>query len=510
MMKLRWAILFTVLTVFLTACPGPETLTATLELTAAPNPVPAGGAPVELTATVTEGAENVASVDFAVVDATTAFDSDSDTTDNIYNGTTPDPVTADTRFVATARDADGNAIGSARVNVTVEDEDEVSFTLSATPNPVPVGGAAVTLSTLFSSGRDRVSSVAFSDGSGEIGVDSDGADGFSFTTATPVTADTTFVATARDGTGASLATAEVEVTVGTTVPVPPGATIADTLAEILAAPSDPPGGATVAAATIAVTADITCTGDPCIPLKVGQKLLGASTDGTTLLGTATRKITTNGSGATVIQMANNTSVEGFDFDGTGVYTAILAPGTVTGPVTIRNVRIGAVIPDSGSKPLDLNSSGAVTIEGLNIPDSIRAVDIDGFSSLTFNDSTIGFTLPAVGPTSALLIASQSGTVIVDGVTITTNRSDPLTFNPFFVNQISGAGTLNVTVTNSRVVVPTAGSNTARSFVFGVDAASTGGALAINTAASTDNSTNAGAGATYSSGVTGTIELTRSQ
>jgi hypothetical protein len=503
MMKLRWAILFTALTVFLTACPPVDPPnTATLELTAAPNPVPAGGAPVTLTATVTAGAENVASVDFAVEDAGTALGSDSDTTDNIYSFTTTTPVTTDTTFVATARDADGTPIGSAEVavTVTVPGPTTVTLSLTATPNPVPAGGAPVELTAAITAGQDQVTSVDFSAGGTFLGTDNTAP--YTFTTA-PVTAATTFVANAKNASGITLATSSVAVTVTPGTTIPAGATKAATLAEINAVTATSGD-----AAIIAVTADITCT-DPslCVDLEEGQTLVGADAAGTVK---AVRRFTTNGSGARAIEMNNNTTVEGFEFDGTGLFIAIDAPATVTGSVTITNVTVGEVITAGGSNPIKISSTGAVAIDGLTIPNSIRTTTISGFSNLTILNSSISYTLPATGVSSAFLAASRNATVSIDGLTITSNRSDPTTFNPFFINQIEGSGTLNVTVKNSRVVVPATGAATARSFVFGVDAASTGGAMVLDTTpgltVSTGNTTNAGAGVTRSANVTGTIAL----
>jgi hypothetical protein len=357
MMKLRWAILFTALTVFLTACPAPIK-TATLDLTAAPNPVPAGGAPVTLTATVTAGAENVASVDFAVKDDASVLNTDSDGS-NGYSFTTA-TITADTTFVATARDSAGAALGSKEVAVTVATSSTVTLTLTATPNPVPTGGAPVKLDATITAGADKVKSVEFSIKGQTAVLNKVSAAPYTFTTTTPVTVATTFVATAKDAAGVTLGTpAEVAVTVGAGPAVPAGATIATTQAEIVAAP------ATGAGATIVVKADIVCppptVADPCIKLKPTQKLLGATADGKNLLTTPTRKITTDGAGARVIEMANNTEVGGFDFVGTGIYNAVDAPAAVTGPITIKNIKISVVTLNA---PLNLKSAGAVTIEGL--------------------------------------------------------------------------------------------------------------------------------------------------
>jgi hypothetical protein len=398
-------------------------------------------------------------------------------------------VTATSTFRAVATKG-GITASSDNVTVTVEGPATVTMTLAASPNPVPASGAPVTLTATITSGQDQVRSVAFSikGQTTNLGVDNDGANGFSFTTSTPVTTATTFVATAR-GTGATpLATAEVAVTIGTSVPVPPGATIADTLAEILAAPSDPPGGAAVPAATIAVTADIVCTGDPCIPLKVGQKLLGASADGTTLLGTATRKITTNGSGARVIEMANNTEVGGFDFDGTGIFNAVDAPATITGAVTVTNIRVGTAINDS----VKMNSSGAVTMTGVEFT-TTRQVFIQNFTTATLTGLKIAINRPAASTGAAMTIVSgaEPSTLVLDGLDLTTNLGgegkDGLLIQSGIATTPPDEGAMTATVKNSRVIFGS-GVDLANSIAFNFNVP-VAGSLTIQSAQSTGNVTN---------------------
>jgi hypothetical protein len=510
MMKLRWAILFTALTVFLTACPEPvKPVAAKITLGADPTSLTAAGGPVKLTATIDEG--TVTSVDFLADGASVGVDSDGSDGFSVTNTVAANAGAAKTiKYVAAGTTTSGT-VNSNEVSVSQAGTSSgVTLTLAATPNPVPTAGAPVKLDATITAGADKVKSVEFSIKDQTTVLKKVSAAPYTFTTTTPVTVATTFVATAKDAAGVTLGTpAEVAVTVGAGPAVPAGATIAATLADIRDATDATP--ATGAAATIVLTTDITCDRDPCIKLLAGQKLLGANAEGKNLLTTPTRKITTNGSGARVIEMANNTEVGGFDFVGTGIYNAVDSPATITGSVTIKNIKIGVATLNA---PLILKSKGAVTIEGLEIPNTTRTTDIEGFSSLTVTRSTISYTLPPLGPTGptwAFLAASKNGTISIDGLTITSNLSDPTIFNPFFVNQILGAGTLNVTVKNSRVVVPAgAGTATARSFVFGVDVASTGTVVldtTPNTTVSTGNTTNAGAGVTTSTtGVTGTIGL----
>ena len=365
------------------------------------------------------------------------------------------------------------------MSLTVETSSAVTLTLTAQPATLPSTGGTVTLTALITSGADQVRSVAFSEqgATGNLRVDNDATDGYTFSTRDPVTETTTFVATARGPGGTELESTTVTVTVEAGTDVPDGAILAATAAEVRAI--------TTEGAIIAVTADLACTvtPDPCIPLQTGQTLLGASADGETL---ETRKITTTGSGATVVRMADDTSIEGFELDGDGIFTGILAPATITGAVTLRNITVGEVLTAGGSNPIDLNSTGAVTVEGLNIPNSIRSIDIDGFSSLTLTDSQIGYTLPATA-TRAFTVATGTGSASIDGLTVTLNRGSD-SFSPVLINKIAD-GTFNVIVKNSRVIVPAASTADAIAFNFNIDSSATTGDLVIDTDESTGNTTN---------------------
>jgi hypothetical protein len=487
MMKLRWAILFTALTVFLTACPEPI-VNATVDLVANPNPVPAGGAPVALTATITEGAENVVSVDFAVKDEASALGSDGDGSDG-YSFTTTTPVTADTTFVATARDSGGAAIGSGEVAVIVSAQTTVTVNLTATPNPVPAGGAPVTLNATITAGLDQVRSVAFSikGASTNLNIDNDGSNGFSFTT-TDVTIDTTFVATARGTGGTTLATDEVTVTVAT-IPLPgSGDTVnATSIAEINAAPVN---------ANIVVGQNIICSqtadqgGDPCITLKEGQKLSAGAPDLRITTNIPTGPGNSDGTAvATVVKMTNNTAVEGFLFAGPDIYTALEATSDITGPIFLKNVTINVATDNA---PIRMQSTGAVTIEGLRMQDSTKAITLDGFSSLTLLDSTLSFNLPLTD-TRALLISDAASTtseavsVTVDGLTLTSNLGGP-DFSPVLFSKFRAVST-NVVFKDSRIVLPPANlaDGVAVNFTRGGGVTSQ---YVIDSTTSTGNSTNA--------------------
>jgi hypothetical protein len=509
MMKLRWAILFTALTVFLTACPGPQPTTATLELSASPNPVPTGGAVVTLSAKVTAGLESVSSVEFAEKGAAQKL-GDGTRANDMFTFKTTAPVTANKTYVATARDSAGAAIGSAEVSVTVGTSAAVTLTLAAAPNPVPTGGAPVVLTATITAGADKVKSVAFSIKGQTAVLNTDTTSPYSFTTTTPVTAATTFVATAKDAAGATLGTpAEVAVTVGGALqPVPTGATIATTLDQIKAAPASGPG------ATIVVTQNLACTGPtigepPCIQLKDGQKLLGGTADGKSLLNTPGIKITITGGVASVIRMANNTTVEGFEIDGTSIYRAIdadLAP-QLTGPLTLKNVKV--VVPTTNA-PIAMKTTGELTMTNVEIT-TTKALFIQDFSKATITGLKIAFDRDDTATGAALNIQTDAATseVILDGLDMTTDLGGGGTATGsktgvLFQNSADTAvgGNLTVTVKNSKVTFG-ASADLASAVAFNFNKIATG-TFTILGAASTGNSSNSTFKdeATYGVGVTG--------
>jgi hypothetical protein len=465
MMKLRWLVLLMAL-VFLAACGGPPPAkTATLTLAATPNPVPAGGAPVKLDATITAGKENIASVDFAVKDAATALGTDSDTADDVFSFTTA-AITANTTFVATAKDSSGAAIGSAEVAVTVTTSSTVTFTLTAAPNPVPVGGAPVKLTANFTAGADKVKSVVFAvKGGATLNTDTTGPD-FSFTTTTPVTAATTFTATAKDAAGATLGTTqEVAVTVTSGTTIPAGASKAATVAEVNAVIAT-----TGDLAIIAVTADLTCTVDNCIQLKQGQKLVGANAAGTVV---AVRKITVSGTVAqpiTAIVLANNTTVDSFDIAGANIFRAVSAPRGLTGTITLNDVDVdmtgsggaGSRSPiglggvegatdDADPTPATFSVSG-VDVTGMTI--ASPGIEVYGVASVTITNSSVARTATTIEPNVSII--GHTTAVSLDNVRVTSNAGPGIYIYKRTPNAAATVKTMNVTIknTNTQLTPPT--------------------------------------------------------
>ncbi len=479
-MKLRWAILFTALTVFLTACPAPTDPEAlAVSLVASPTSLTTAGK-VVLTATVTGGPAD--QVEF--FNGTTRVGAP-DTTEPYSVEIASLAQTATFKAVATKG---GVTAESANVPVTVGGaQTGVTVALSANPSTLTVAGPVVLTAAITGPDAAKVKSVVFTTKTGTaVSTDTTPADGFKANIAS-VAATTDYVATAKDG-NTTLGTGETKVTFGSSgTAIPTGATIADTLAKILAAPATGPG------ATIAVTADIVCTGDPCIKLLPGQKLLGATA--TNLLTTPTRKITTNGAGARVVEMANDTEVAGFDFDGTGIYNAVDAPAAVTGSVTVRNVKISQPTINNA---VNLKSLGALTINGLEFT-TTRQVFIQDFSGATITGLKVTINRDAAATGAALNIQTDaaSSTLVVDGLNLTTNLGSGGTaagnkIGVLFQNSAdtTTGGNMTVTVKNSAVTFapPGAGVDLPNAVAFSFNKVGAG-TYTVVAADSTGNSTN---------------------
>jgi hypothetical protein len=459
MMKLRWAVLFTALTVFLTACPPVDPpVELGVSLTATPTSLTAPGK-VTLTATVTGGPAD--QVEF--FNGTTSINVD--TTEPYTFEIASLAATATFRAVATKGDVTAN---SANVQVTVGAA-PVTMTLAATPTTLPTGGAPVKLDATITAGANRVSSVVFAVKGGAT-LNTDSATPFSFTTAA-ITANTTFVATARDAAGATLTTAEVAVSLAPAIPAGASkAATADAINAVAATSGD--------AATIAVTADITCAVDNCIQLKANQRLVGANAAGTAI---AARTINVTGAAdsSTVIVLATGNTVESLNISGTGIYEAIVSGATpTTGAVTIRNVAINmgastrTAIRIGTETPTDRVND--VVLEGVTV--ASQANDRDGISIVSASAVTIRNTAPAVTVTFDAIAAPATNasrgisiigvntTIVLDGAAVTSGGVDgtPLdtTDAPqapaFNINRLAGAGTMTLSAKNTRTVVGASG------------------------------------------------------
>jgi Bacterial Ig domain len=498
MMKLRWAILFTALTVFLTACPGTSPTELGVSLKATPTSLTAPGK-VTLEATVTGGPAD--QVEF--FNGSTSINKD--TTEPYSFEVASLAATATFKAVATKGGVTAN---SANVQVTVGST-AVALTLAANPNPVPAGGAPVALTATITAGADKVKSVEFSVKGQTAVLNKDTTSPYSFTTTTPVTAATTFVATAKDAAGATLGTpAEVAVTVGSGTLPGSGATVqATTLQQIKDAPEN---------ANIQVQNNILCAdpnqdaptpqfpdGDPCIELKPGQKL-AAATPGLKITTDIPIKFgnSTDEAKSTVIKMAGNTAVEGFTFDGPDMYTAIEAAAAITGPVYITNVTIST---PTSNNAVSLKSVGDLTINGLTFT-TTRQVFIQDFKKATITglNLTVNRDLAATG--TALNIQSDAATseAIIDGLNLTTNLGGTGKDGVLIQNSADTTvgGNMTVTVKNSVVTFGT-GADLANSIAFNFNKVGTG-TYTIKGADSQGNSSNSTYAfeATYGAGVTG--------
>jgi hypothetical protein len=406
---------------------------------------------------------------------------------------------------------------------TVGGVETVTVTLAADVAEVAAIGGSVTLTATIKG--EGVTSVEFAeiDQATALAIDDVADDGY--TAILEVTPPKTYLAVAKNAEGAAIGTSDT-VTVaatgttpeppvpGPTPPTPPGPTpptppapggpipadavLATTPDEVNAAP---------AGATIVLTQDLTCAVDPCITLKENQKLLGGK-DGQ-LLTTPGIKITTSIptdtlTKSTVVRLANGTSVEGIDFAGDDIYQAINAPTEVTGTVTVRNV---AISTPTANNPIDMKSTGALTLENLTFT-TTRSVLLEGFSSATLRGLQLTINRPPTSVGAAFtIISGQESTVILEGLKLTTSpggtNKDGVLVQSGVLTTDTGA--MTVTVKDSTVTFPAADLATSIAFNFNVVGT---GLMTIQEPESTGNTTNSTYifKATYDTGVTGKIAL----
>jgi hypothetical protein len=399
----------------------------------------------------------------------------------------------------------------------VEDVEAVTVILVVDPTQVAAEGGSVTMTATVEG--EAAISVDFAeiDADTALTTDSDSTDGYTATL--DVLPPKTYVAVARNAEGDTVGRSnEVTVTAFGTAPTPPtptpptptpvptpggpipaDAVLATTAAEVNAA---------AVGSTIVLTQNITCEADPCITLKEGQSLLGGR-DGQ-LLTEPGISITTNFPAtaspllkSTVVTMANGSAVEGITFDGEDIYTAINAPETLTGDVTIRNVAINVV---TSNNPMTLNSTGVVTVENLALT-TTRPLFVQNFSAATLRGLAVTSNRPATSVGASVTVVTAEGTVVIDGLQLTTNLGGPGKDGVLVQSGVEATdtGALTVTVADSVVTFPEA--NLADSIAFNFNVAGAG-TLAISEAESIGNSTNSAYQfkATYDIGVTGRITL----
>jgi hypothetical protein len=404
----------------------------------------------------------------------------------------------------------------------VEGEETVAVVLTASPEQVAAEGGSVTLTATLEG--EGAASVDFAEVDAETAVATDGDPSDGYTATVDVLPPKTYVAVAKNAEGNTVGSSnEVIITaVGTTPaptptpepapptpgpaptpvptpggPIPTDAVLAVSVAEINAAA---PG------ATIVLTQDLTCEADPCILLKEGQRLLGGR-DGQLLTEPGikiTSSIPTDDiTKTTVVTMANATSVEGIEFLGDDIYQAINAAATLTGDVTIRNVAISA---PTANNPIDMKSTGAVTLENLTF-ETARSVFLEGFSSATLRGLNLTSSRAATATGAAFSIVATQGTVVLENVTLTTTTGGAGKDGILIQSGIlpTDTGALTVTVKNSSVTFPDANLADSVAFNFNVVGA---GTMTIQEADSLGNTTNSSYQfkATYDAGVTGKIAL----
>jgi hypothetical protein len=269
-------------------------------------------------------------------------------------------------------------------------------------------------------------------------------------------------------------------------------------------------------------------GDPCIQLKAGQQLLAGNAATKKLSTTPSIKITTDipvGFGnsqdqakSRVVEMSENTVLQGFEFTGPDMYAAINIPAGVTGSITIKHVLISSQANSlEGTPPVPRNrtpllfeGTPALTIEDLALT-SITPIDIEGFSSANIKGLKLTLNRPAgaTGSSFSLTSSAATSTVVLDGLDLTTTVGGSAADGVVIQSGIlpADAGAMTVTVANSKVTFgeKTDAASETVAFKFTTKGTST---IAIQSAASTGNSTNSlyRFAADYQAGVTGTIQL----
>jgi hypothetical protein len=458
--------------VFLSACNnGTDTPTAELTLTPSSSQVTSGST-VTLTATITEGAENVALVEFSVKDGDVI--SSDDGSDGSYSAESA-ALSVNTTFVATAKDEDSSTLGSAETSVTVtaapaqaNGEDRAVTTLAGVE--VVGGGTPTRLAVTTEKLVVENGNAEKVEGSEVGGVATVGADGtFTFTPNAGFSGAASF--RYRVENDANSDEAIVTVTVND---LPEDTAIVGTLAELVTAT----GNATVE--TIIIKDAIRCNVDNCIRLGEGQTLTASAAVGGVNVSNPAARIQARVEGdepteptqnnITVINLGPNTTIEGIEIFGRDIFTAIVGqaselrqPGSaiddpVPSTVTINDVSIAG---STSNAPLSIKFSGPPTeefeayydlnIDGLTVTDvAANPVGISAFSSLVLKNSTIAISASAIGETGVSVRAySGPTTATIENVTITSAKGGAV-FSPLEIGQSSASGVLTTVVKNTAI------------------------------------------------------------
>jgi Bacterial Ig domain len=499
MMKFKWTFVVSTFVLLLSACGGTTTPTAKLTLTPNPSQVTSGGK-TTLTATIDEGAANVASVEFAIKDQTAFFTDD--TAEGGYTADS-DPLTANTTFVATAKDAAGKILGTSETSVTVTaasaqpNADVKTVTTLAGVQVVgggtPTGLAVTTEKLVVQNGEARLKQGT--EKGGKAAVNKDGT--FTFTPDAGATEGSfeyeVFSSTLVDA---------AKVTINITA-LPADTRLVSSLAELTTALDD------VAVKTIIVKGTIGCNIDNCIRFKAGQTLTGSATVAGVVVTNPGAKIDVTVAGdeptdptqnnITAIVLAANAKVEGIEISGRDIYTAINGRAIdLSGTLTIKNVKI---VGPTSNAPFairfeDGDAFGAyyaLNVDGLTVTNATYPMGLSAFSSLEFKNSSVAMNIayaPSVREFGISFHAYGDATVVVDKLKVTSSTGSA-DFSPVKFAQSSGGGIYNIMMSNTDV-----------NFAQGVDLATAnaffvnhgnpqtpGGKIVINTANSKGNTTN---------------------
>jgi Bacterial Ig domain len=512
MMKFKWTFVVSGLVLLLSACGGTTTPTAKLILTANP-PQVASGFNVTLTATIDEGAENVALVEFAVKDQPAFF-----TDDNAEGGYTAESatLTANTTFVAVAKDAAGTTLGSSETSVTVtaappqpNAEAKTVTTLAGVQvvgGGTPTGLAVTTEKLVAQNGSARLKGTATG---GAAVVNADGT--FTFTPDAGATSGS-FDYEVFSGTLVDAAKVTINITA-----LPADTRLVSSLAELTTALDD------VAVKTIIIKGTIGCNIDNCIRFKAGQTLTGSATVAGVAVTNPGAKIDVTVAGdepadptqnnITAIVLAANTKVEGIEISGRDIYTAINgvavdlreptspADAPVPSTVNVKNIKI---VGPTSNRPFAIRFSGPPTeafgsyyilkVDGLNVTGATNVIGISAFSELEFKNSSVAMNIDFVAdPAKEFGIsfhAYGNATAVVDKLKVTSSTGSA-NFSPVNFVQSSGGGVYNITLSNTNVnFAQGVDLTTANAFFVNHGNPQTpGGKIVINTANSKGNTTN---------------------
>jgi hypothetical protein len=216
-------------------------------------------------------------------------------------------------------------------------DDTLTMTLTPTPAQVASGGTT-SLEATFAGDASAVASVEFTQGTTALPTDSTPADGFKVTS-TAISAATTFVATAKDESGATLATDDVVVTLSPTNPAQPNAedkTVTTLAGVSVAGGTTPTGLAVVTEKLVALNGD--------------ARLKGTATGGEAVV---------NPDGTFTFTPAAGATAGSFDYE--VVSGALLDTGKVT--VTVNALPANTVIVSDlvGLRSATATASTATTI-----------------------------------------------------------------------------------------------------------------------------------------------------